>query len=87
MSWRQKDGGYYVIGMKRPHPGSFEDIAWSTEKVVSQTLARAQELGLRMHCLSGWYDVDTAADLDRLRAEFHAFPYHPARFTREFLFP
>jgi len=79
------DGGYYLIGMKRPHPSLFEDIAWSTEEVVAQTLARARQLGLSVHCLPEWYDVDTAADLDRLRAEFHAHPNHPARHTREFL--
>ena len=38
------DGGYYLIGMKRPHPGLFEDIAWSTDQVLSQTLARAAAL-------------------------------------------
>lgn len=79
------DGGYYLIGMKCPRPGLFEDIDWSTERVVAQTLARAQQLGLSVHCLPEWYDIDTAADLARLRAEFRAHPDHPAGHTREFL--
>src|SRR5262249_58524113 len=35
------DGGYYLIGMKRPDPRLFEDIAWSTAGVVSPTLTTA----------------------------------------------
>jgi uncharacterized protein len=58
------DGGYYLIGLKRPHRRLFEDIDWSTERVTAQTLARAQELGLAVHQLPTWYDVD---DIDALR--------------------
>ena len=36
------DGGYYLIGLKRPHRRLFEDVDWSTERVAAQTLARAQ---------------------------------------------
>ena len=28
------DGGYYLIGLKRPHRRLFEDIDWSTERVI-----------------------------------------------------
>ena len=31
------DGGYYLIGLKRPHRRLFEDIAWSTDLVFRQT--------------------------------------------------
>jgi rSAM/selenodomain-associated transferase 1 len=79
------DGGYYLIGMKHAHAGLFEGITWSTEQVVPQTLARIRQLGLTVHCLPEWYDVDTAADMDRLLAEFRAHPEHPARCTRQFL--
>jgi uncharacterized protein len=58
------DGGYYLLGLKRPHRRLFEDIDWSTEKVSAQTLARAREIGLAVHQLPSWYDVD---DLDALR--------------------
>ena len=54
------DGGYYLIGLKRPHRRLFEDIDWSTERVVAQTLARARELDLPVHHLPSWYDVDDA---------------------------
>jgi rSAM/selenodomain-associated transferase 1 len=58
------DGGYYLIGLKRPHRRLFEDIDWSTERVAAQTLARAREVDLEVHLLPSWYDVD---DLEALR--------------------
>jgi rSAM/selenodomain-associated transferase 1 len=33
-----EDGGYYLLGMKEFHPEVFQDIAWSTENVLPQTL-------------------------------------------------
>jgi rSAM/selenodomain-associated transferase 1 len=63
------DGGYYLIGMKRPHAGLFEDIAWSTDQVLSQTLARAAALGVCVVQLPTWYDVDDAETLQLLVQE------------------
>ena len=63
------DGGYYLIGMKRPHPGLFDDISWSTDQVLSQTLARAADLGLPVVSLPAWYDVDDAVTLQTLIGE------------------
>jgi rSAM/selenodomain-associated transferase 1 len=61
-----EDGGYYLIGMKRPHQRLFEDIDWSTERVFRQTRDRAAELALETISLPAWYDVDDAVSLDRL---------------------
>jgi hypothetical protein len=58
------DGGYYLLGLKTAHRRLFDDIDWSTERVARQTLERAQEIGLPVHVLPTWYDVD---DLDALR--------------------
>ena len=63
------DGGYYLLGLKRMHARLFEDIAWSTDVVAAQTLARAAEIGLPVHILPEWYDVDDAASLALLRGE------------------
>jgi rSAM/selenodomain-associated transferase 1 len=60
------DGGYYLIGMKRVHAGLFEDIAWSTDRVLAQTLERAEALGLPVLVLPTWYDVDAAGTLQAL---------------------
>jgi uncharacterized protein len=63
------DGGYYLIGMKRPYRRLFEDIDWSTELVAVQTLERARELDLAVHQLPSWYDVDDLAALNLLVGE------------------
>ena len=63
-----EDGGYYLLGMKQPHPHLFADIAWSTDGVAAATRARAAALGLDVVTLPAWYDVDDAATLDRLVA-------------------
>ena len=63
------DGGYYLIGLKHAHRRLFEDIAWSTPAVLSQTLERARELSLDVHLLAEWYDVDDAESLRLLCQE------------------
>jgi uncharacterized protein len=63
------DGGYYLLGLKTAHRRLFEDIAWSTERVVGQTLDRAREIKLDVHILPAWYDVDDSEGLRRLRDE------------------
>jgi len=80
-----EDGGYYLLGLRAPCPGLFEDMPWSTAAVLSRTLERAQRLGLRVACLPTWFDVDTGADLERLGAGLEADPGPFPRHTREFL--
>jgi rSAM/selenodomain-associated transferase 1 len=63
------DGGYYLLGAKAMHARLFQDIAWSSEHVAQQTLERAAELGLSVHLLPTWYDVDDVRALRRLQAE------------------
>lgn len=60
------DGGYYLIGLKNLHHRIFEEIDWSTEKVLQQTIDRAAELHLDVHLLPSWFDVDDRATLRRL---------------------
>ena len=57
------DGGYYLVGMRKPHPELFRNIPWSTENVLSVTLERARRLGLNVKLLSIWNDLDTFEDL------------------------
>lgn len=63
------DGGYYLIGMKRLYRELFEGIDWSTDRVIAQTLAVCRRLGLTVHELPEWYDVDVKADLVRLQRD------------------
>ncbi len=64
-----EDGGYYLLGMKRPHAELFADIAWSTDEVAAATRARADSVGLEVVMLPAWYDVDDTDSLARLLAE------------------
>jgi len=80
-----EDGGYYLIGLRAPCPALFTDMLWSTPAVLGRTLERAQRLGLRVACLPTWFDVDTGADLERLRVELEAAPDAWPRHTRQFL--
>jgi hypothetical protein len=73
------DGGYYLLGLKTAHRHMFENIAWSTEQVARQTLERAREIGLDVHRLPVWYDVDDVDGLRRLHAEVSERPDAPRR--------
>jgi len=87
------DGGYYLIGLKHPHPEVFDRITWSTSTVLAETIERAREAGIEVELLPLWYDVDDAATLGLLYAElldgdppeFTAIPGYPAPHTRAFL--
>jgi len=61
------DGGYYLIGCKRPPgPKLFSDIPWSTGSVLEITLQRCRDLSLTVARLPILSDIDTAADMRRL---------------------
>jgi rSAM/selenodomain-associated transferase 1 len=64
-----EDGGYYLVGLRRPTRGLFQNIDWSSPQAYAQTARNARQLGLRLLELPPWYDVDTFNDLLRLRAE------------------
>jgi rSAM/selenodomain-associated transferase 1 len=73
------DGGYYLIGLRQPHPELFDAMPWSTERVLPVTLERAKRRGLRTHVLPTWFDVDTEADLLRLQREIATTSTGPLR--------
>jgi rSAM/selenodomain-associated transferase 1 len=81
------DGGYYLIGVKEPHRHLFEQIDWSTERVLKQTVQRATEIGLEAKLLPTGYDVDDEASLRRLSTDLLADTTSTdiAPHTREFL--
>jgi rSAM/selenodomain-associated transferase 1 len=64
-----EDGGYYLLGLKAPHPQLFADVAWSTSEVAEKTRERARALGLPVVELDHWYDVDDVPALHRLCRE------------------
>ena len=78
------DGGYYLIGIRAMHRPLFLDMPWSTSAVLSETVRRAQALGLRVAWLPPWFDVDTPADLARLRTMLSQTTTEEPRHTRQF---
>jgi rSAM/selenodomain-associated transferase 1 len=58
-----EDGGYVLLGIKRPHHVLFADIAWSTPVVLNQTLVAARGQTLSVHLLRPLVDIDDAATL------------------------
>lgn len=78
------DGGYYLIGLKRPAPRLLREVQMSTSRVVADTLALAREEGLLVELLPIWYDIDDAGSLARLHAELATGPATVAPATRAF---
>ncbi|HKW21354.1 MAG TPA: TIGR04282 family arsenosugar biosynthesis glycosyltransferase [Ktedonobacterales bacterium] len=70
------DGGYYLVGLwNHPAPPDlFTGITMSTPLVFTQTLERAQSLGLAIRLAPTTFDVDSEADLPRLAHALDALP-------------
>ncbi|MFC1879082.1 TIGR04282 family arsenosugar biosynthesis glycosyltransferase [Chloroflexota bacterium] len=79
------DGGYYLIGLKKPAPRLLREVQMSTSHVTAETLKLAKEEGLKAHLLPMWYDVDNAASLARLQNDLAQDSNTIARHTRRFL--
>ncbi len=62
-----EDGGYVLVGLRRPQASLFSAMAWSTATVMSDTRARAQASGLRLREFETLWDVDVPGDLQRVR--------------------
>ncbi len=58
-----KDGGYYLIGLRRSIPELFEGINWGTSEVCACTRAIAQNLNLSIADLPTLADIDLPEDL------------------------
>ena len=59
------DGGYYLIGFTREAFGAeaFEQISWSSDKVLEQTVNILKQHSQSLYLLGQWHDVDTLSDL------------------------
>lgn len=58
-----EDGGYYLLGLKKPEPLLFKDIRWGSEVVFEQTIDRLKKLNIGYKSLDTLRDVDTARDI------------------------
>ena len=57
------DGGYYLIGAKRPAPELFAGVPMGTGAVLRATLERARRAGLEVRLLPPARDLDRVEDL------------------------
>jgi len=57
------DGGYYLIGLRRPCGRLFVGVEWGTESVLTATIQRAAAANLSVHQLMTKSDVDLPSDL------------------------
>jgi uncharacterized protein len=57
------DGGYYLIALRSPYPFLFNGIVWSTETVLSETLAIADLYKISYKLLPMLSDIDRPEDL------------------------
>ncbi len=56
------DGGYYLLGLKKLQASLFENINWSTDKVLMQTLNACLADNLSYHLLQTLHDIDEEQD-------------------------
>ncbi len=62
------DGGYALIGLRRPAPTLFAGMRWSHAHVMADTRERIARSGLRHVELPAVHDIDEPADLIHLPA-------------------
>ena len=69
------DGGYTLVGLKRPAPDLFLRMRWSHAQVMAHTRERLAQAGLRHVELPVLHDIDEPADLVHLAA--HGIRFKP----------
>ena len=62
------DGGYVLVGLRRPAPALFDGMRWSHPAVMADTRDRIARTGLRHTELATLHDIDEPADLRHLPA-------------------
>jgi rSAM/selenodomain-associated transferase 1 len=70
---KSKDGGFYLIGLRRSMPNILEKITWSTPRVFEEITGNIKSSGIeKLHLLPEHYDVDTPEDFRILKKEIFA---------------
>jgi rSAM/selenodomain-associated transferase 1 len=63
------DGGFWLLGLRRPDPALVVGVPMSTARTGAAQLARLAGAGLRVRRLPCHVDVDSAADADAVAAQ------------------
>lgn len=66
---KTEDGGFYLIGLRKPEKGIFENVAWSSPQTFEQVYKNIKDLNLHLREVPSWYDVDEREDLKKLQTE------------------
>ncbi len=67
---KSKDGGFYLIGLRKPVPELFAEIAWSSPRVFTQMTENLKKLNIEnLKLMPEHYDVDTPEDLLMMKNE------------------
>lgn len=69
-----RDGGYWLIGLRRAQPRLFEGMAWGRATVLADTLARLREMNQHWCLLPERTDIDRPEDLAALPPQLIATP-------------
>jgi hypothetical protein len=77
------DGGFYLLGVHDCPSGVLADLPWSNEETYRGTAQRLKARGMRVGTIRSLFDVDTFADLERLRSQLDLLPLTIAPQTRK----
>ena len=67
-----RDGGYYLIGLRRPMPELFSGILWGGDRVLRDTVSILRRQRCNYRLLPELSDIDRANDLELLTAELES---------------
>jgi rSAM/selenodomain-associated transferase 1 len=59
------DGGYYLIGMKKTNDYLFQNMTWSIDTVLSESIQRINMNKMTYNLLKTLSDIDTADDWEK----------------------
>lgn len=65
-----KDGGYYLLGMKKMNTALFEEKTYSHENVLQELIEAINEEGLSSYLMQELNDIDTFDDLKESDIDF-----------------
>jgi len=65
-----EDGGYYLVGMTSLIKEVFEEVPWSSDVTLSESLKQAERFGDSVGFTEELFDIDTIEDLKRAGIRF-----------------
>lgn len=79
-----RDGGYYLVALKKPMRNIFQGIKWSTSSVLEESLRKAKKSDQKVYLLKPWGDIDEYDDFKLMNASLKTNK-NCAKHTRRFL--